>query len=179
VLVERFAALCDRAARHGLLVAYEAIPGTLIADLPAAVALVTAAGHPSGGLAVDAVHLFRGSHRGADEVLRAVPAALVTAVQIADGDASQLGVFAEAAPGVPGMPGGAPPLARLLPGEGAFDLTMFLEVLDASGADAPIGVELINPDWRAKPVDEVARSSYDAAASVVRAARERRGGVTS
>ncbi len=174
-LVERFAALCDRAARHGLLVAYEAIPGTLIPDLPAAVALVTAAAHPSGGLAVDAVHLFRGSHGGADEVLRAVPAAVVTAVQLADGDASQLGVFAEAPPG--GAP--PPPLPRLLPGEGAFDLTALLSALDASGADAPVGVELINPDWRARPVGEVARASYAAAASVVRAARERRGGVTS
>jgi sugar phosphate isomerase/epimerase len=167
--VERFAALCERAARHGLLVAYECIPGTVVPDLPAAVRLVLAADRDNGGVAVDAVHLFRGSRRP-QEVVRSVPEDRVVSVQIADGDAAQLGALA----GVP--PGGAPPpgMARFLPGQGVFDLTTFLLALDSMGVDAPIGVELINPAWQDRPVDEVARLSYEAAAAVVGRARRRR-----
>jgi sugar phosphate isomerase/epimerase len=171
-LIERLGALCDRADRHGLLVGYECIPGTLVGDLPSAAALVTATGRRNAGVVVDAVHLYRGAPDGWGHALRSVPAARVVAVQLADGDAAQIGALAARA-ATAGLP--PTPLARLLPGEGAFDLTAFLCTLDEMGVGAPVGVELINPEWRERPVDAVARASYGAAMAVVQRARGCRG----
>ena len=70
LLAERFGALCDRAAAHGLLVALEFLPWSGIPDIAAAAALVEAVGRPNAGINLDAWHWFRGNPSA--EVLRAV-----------------------------------------------------------------------------------------------------------
>src|SRR5579863_3563761 len=57
---EGFAALCDRAAEHGLLVALEPQGCSSIADLATATAIVADAGRPNGGLNLDVWHQTRG-----------------------------------------------------------------------------------------------------------------------
>ena len=59
-LVERFGALCDRAADIGALVHLEFIPMTPIADVATAWRIVREADRPNGGILFDTWHFFRG-----------------------------------------------------------------------------------------------------------------------
>ncbi|BCB82812.1 hypothetical protein Psuf_001250 [Phytohabitans suffuscus] len=81
--VEAFAALCDRAAPHGLSIALEFVPYTNIPDVATAAAIVTAADRANGGLCVDAWHFFRGDPDW-HELAKAGPG-LFTMVQVNDG----------------------------------------------------------------------------------------------
>ena len=157
-MVERFAALCDRAAAHGLGVAIEFLPWTDIPDVRTAWEIARRAGRPNGGLLVDAWHYFRGADN--DAALRRVPAARIVAVQLDDADA----------------PSGAPyedTLRRRLPGEGTFDLVGLVRLLDDMGVEAPLSVEIISPEHATLPVADAARRAHDAARAVVSRARRR------
>ena len=79
---EAFAALCRRAAEHGLLVQLEFLPWSKIPDLEAAWSVVRQAGEPNGGLTVDAWHYFR-SGSAARGTLRDVPGERIVGVQLA------------------------------------------------------------------------------------------------
>ena len=59
-----FAGLCDRAAEHGLLVHLEFLPWSWIPDLATAWEVVRAADRPNGGLMLDAWHYFRSGADG-------------------------------------------------------------------------------------------------------------------
>jgi sugar phosphate isomerase/epimerase len=128
------AALCDRAAEHGLLVALEPVPCTNVPDLRTAMEVVRAADRPNAGLCVDSWHFFRGA---ADEQqLRDLPADRVFVVQIDDG---------------PHSPVDADYLVdtihhRRLPGDGDFPLDRFLTTLDDIGVRAPLSVEVLSDD---------------------------------
>ena len=62
---ERFSAVCDRAAEHGLLVALEFLPWTGIPHASDAWDIVRMADRPNGGVLVDSWHHFRGRGRRA------------------------------------------------------------------------------------------------------------------
>lgn len=80
---ERFGALCDVAARHGLGVDVEFMryrpPVATLAD---AVDLVTRAGRPNGRILVDLLHVARSGGTAAD--LAKLPASLIGHVQLSD-----------------------------------------------------------------------------------------------
>ena len=154
---ERFAALCDRAAAHGLLVALEFLPFSDISDAAIGSRFVAAAGRPNGGLLVDSWHVFR----GADDLamVESLPAEHVVGVQFDDAAAEVVGdLIADSA-------------RRRLPGEGAFDLAGFVRAIDRVGADVPIAVEIISDEQRALPVREAARRAFVASARVIAEAR--------
>ena len=159
MVAERFAALCDRAATHGLLVAIEFLPWSNIPDAEAAWEIARLAGRPNGGLLVDAWHYFRGA---ADpEQLRAVPGDRIFAVQLDDAAAERVGALYEDT------------LRRQLPGEGVFDLLGLVRLLDDMGIQVPLSVEIISPQHHARPLDEAARGAYDAACALLARARRR------
>jgi sugar phosphate isomerase/epimerase len=158
VVAERFAGLCDRAARHGLLVALEFLPWSDIADAATAWEIARLAARPNGGILVDAYHYFRG---GADaDALRSIPAAGIIAVQLDDA--------AEAPPGAAPYEG---TLDRRLPGEGVFDLVGRVRVLDAIGVTAPVSVEIISPEHHALPLEKAARRAHETTLAVLSGAR--------
>src|SRR5262249_39630115 len=160
LVAERFAALCDRAAAHGLLVAIEFLPWTDIADATAAWEIARLAGRRNGGILVDSWHYFRG---GADAArLRAVPAERIFVVQLDD---------AEADPGGESWEG---TLHRRLPGEGTFDLVGLIRLLVDMGVQAPISVEIISPEHPARPLTEAARLAHDTSRAVLARARRER-----
>jgi sugar phosphate isomerase/epimerase len=154
-----FATLCDRAADHGLLVHVEWLPWSRIPDLAAAWEIVRLAGRSNGGVAVDAWHLVR-SGGTADDV-RGVPGEFILAVQLDDGDAE-----------VTGDPVAATLHDRRLPGEGQFDLGSLLDALEASGCEAPIGVEVFSDELHSLGPREAARRAADATRAVVAGARK-------
>lgn len=156
--VEAFAGLCDRAADHGLLIALEPVPCSSVPDLATALAVVTGAGRPNGGLCVDSWHLYRG---GGDEgLLRDVPGELVLVVQLDDG---------------PLQPVDADYLVdtmhhRQLPGEGELPLLAFLGALATADVRAPVSVEVLSDELDARSPAEVARLAADSTRRVLRAA---------
>lgn len=153
VLVERFAALCDRAGEHGLLVALEFTPWSGIPDIAAAAALVTAADRTNAGINVDTWHWFRGTPSA--ETLRTV-ADRVFMVQLDDADASPVGTLFEDTT-----------QRRRYPGEGSFDLVGFLMLARDAGVDAPVSVEVMSTEHHALPVTEAARRAYRSARAVI------------
>jgi sugar phosphate isomerase/epimerase len=149
-VVERFAALCDRAAGHGLALAIEFLPGTNIPDVAVAAAIARDAGRRNGGLCVDSWHYFRGNPD--DQALRRLPPELITVVQLDDGP------LAAAEPDYLDDTRNN----RVLPGEGEFDLVAFLRSLSRDSVVAPISVEILSADLRALGAAEAAASIYQA-----------------
>ena len=148
-----FAALCDRAAEHGLLIALEFLPWTDVPDADTARAIVQAAGRANGGIQVDTWHHFRGS--ASDEQLRALTPELVVAVQFDDDMMSGEGTLYEQT------------FERLVPGEGEFELVHFLQVLAEQGITAPLGVEVISTRLKTMPVGESTKITADATFAVL------------
>jgi sugar phosphate isomerase/epimerase len=154
-VADAFAALCDRALRHGLLVTLEFLPWTAIGDVATAARLVEQAGRPNGGIMLDAWH-----HARSGAPLAAIPAARVAGIQLSD---------------APARPESDPIdetlHRRLLPGAGDVDLVALLRHLAAGGCAAPIGVEVFSDALAALPVEELARRAAVAARRVLGAAR--------
>lgn len=151
---EAFAALCDRAAEHGLIVALEFLPWTDVPDAATALRLVELAGRRNGGVLVDAWHHFRGA--ASEEQLQALAPDSVVGVQFDDGLLDGAGSLLEQT------------FDRELPGEGEFDLPRFLRLLEGMGVgDLPLCVEVISPRLGELPVAEAARRSADATRRVL------------
>lgn len=125
---DKFLAFCDLAGSMGLGVAVEFYPVSQIRSLAEALALVGAAGRPGQvGVNVDLLHLMRSG--GSIDELEAAPRELILFGQMCDGHAhcraDQLDAEASS--------------ARLLPGEGVFDLAEFHAALPLG---CPISVEI-------------------------------------
>lgn len=162
VAAERFAAICDRAADHGLVVALEFLPWSGIPDAATAWKIVGTAGRPNGGINLDVWHHFRGA--ADDAMLRAIPSERITCVAISDADAEIVGDLIEDTT-----------RHRRLPGEGGFDLVGFLRLLDDLGIDAPVTVEILSDEQNARSTDEAARVAIEATRALMQEAGFRAG----
>jgi len=151
---EAFAALCDRAAEHGLVVHLEFLPWSRIPDVATAWEIVRRAGRASGGIAVDAWHFFRSGADG--EALRDVPGSHVLGIQLDDGPTAAEANLIEATLH-----------ERRLPGAGEFDLAGLVGILADIGAQAPVGVEVFSDDLHSLPPVEAARQAGDATRRVL------------
>lgn len=128
---ERFGALCDVAARHGLGVDLEFMRWRKpVASISDALEVVTRAGRPNGRILVDLLHVVRSGGTAAD--LARVPAQFVGHVQLCD------------------APLAAPPEAeiptearerRLPPGEGELPL---VELMNALPEGVPLSTESVS-----------------------------------
>jgi sugar phosphate isomerase/epimerase len=160
IVAEQFAALCDRAARHGLLVAFEFLPWSDVPDAAAAWRLIGLADRKNGGILIDTWHYFRGAADPAQ--VRSVPADRFFVIQFDDADAVQVGGFMEDTT-----------QRRRLPGQGAFDLIGFIQMLDKMGVKAPVSVEILSDEQRSRTLDEAARLAHDTTRAVFDRARGR------
>jgi sugar phosphate isomerase/epimerase len=149
-----FAALCDRAAEHGLLVHLEGLPWSQIPDVASAWEIVRRAGRVNGGIVVDAWHFFRAG--GDFDALRKVPGDRVLGIQLDDGPAAPEDNLVHATLH-----------DRLLPGEGTFDLVALVAALRAIGAVAPIGVEVFSDTLHARGALAAACAAGDATRRVL------------
>jgi sugar phosphate isomerase/epimerase len=157
LLADRFGAICDRAAAHGLLVGLEYTPFFVLADIASAWEIVCLADRPNGGVVVDAFHHLRPGGLPAD--LRAVPPGRIVTVQLCDVPA-EIGLsLLDEAMG-----------ARTWPGQGALDVPGLVRELDGMGATCPVGIEVLSPAVRALPAREAARLAADSARRVLAAA---------
>ena len=139
-----FAALCARAAEHGLQVALEPQACSSIADLQTAAAIVSAAGQPNGGLNIDIWHQTRGGWPLSS--LAALDPGDIVVVQVDDGPEEPVtdDYLIECTS------------YRCAPGEGHFDIGSFLAALYATGTDAPISIEVLSNEYDTRPARETA-----------------------
>jgi sugar phosphate isomerase/epimerase len=141
---DRFAALCAEAARFGLRVALEIHPRTNVPDVAAALRIIRAAGHPAGGLNIDAWHHIRGANDPA--MLRAVQPQDMVMIQLSDGAAVAADDYVHEMLH-----------SRQVPGTGQFDLHGFLAEVLASGGSAPVSVEVISDSLARLPPTRAAQ----------------------
>ena len=153
LLADRFGAICDRAAAHGLLVGLEYMPFFVLADVASAWDVVRLAGRDNGGVVVDAFHHLRPGGRPAD--VRLVPPGRITTVQLCDV-----------------LPGAGLSLldeslsARTWPGQGRLDVAELVQELAGMGVTCPVGVEVLSAVVRALPVRQAAHRAADSARQV-------------
>jgi sugar phosphate isomerase/epimerase len=152
-LAERFAAVCDRAAGFGAQVQYEFMPISAVTDVTTAATIVEAADRPNGGIVFDTWHFFRGTPDYT--ALERVPGDRIFSVQLSDAAAEVRGTLSEDT------------MNRLLPGDGSFDLTRALAVLDRKGALRWVGPEVISPALEAMDSSEAARLAVGRVRDVV------------
>jgi sugar phosphate isomerase/epimerase len=153
LVAERFAAVCDRALDHGLLVGLEFLPWTDTADAGLAWQIAKASGRRNGGVVLDTWHHFRGA--ADNDLIRAIPADRVVAIQFSDGERQRVGADLEDTF-----------KRRRLPGEGDFDLRSFLVTVTGMGVTAPVGVEVLSDELRKLGPRESARRAADATRQV-------------
>jgi sugar phosphate isomerase/epimerase len=155
----RFAALCDRAADHGLVVGLEFLPFTNILTVDDARRIVEEAGRPNGGLCMDIWHFTRGASTA--EMLAAVPGELVTGIQMNDGTLvpEHADYYEDCL------------WNRRAPGEGEFDVDFFVSTLVANGAAVPWGMEVCDRNTWGKPgLEHVQRIADGMRAALARVA---------
>jgi sugar phosphate isomerase/epimerase len=148
-----FAALCDRAAAHGLRLQLEFIPGTGIHDLTAAWEIVAAADRPNGGILLDTWHFFRSG--SSFELLEQIPADRIFGLQIEDAPAEP-----------PADPAHESLHGRLLPGEGGLELERFIAAV-ADKVPALTGPEVFSDELGALPAAELGRRLSESTRSLL------------
>ncbi|MGC5010654.1 sugar phosphate isomerase/epimerase family protein [Streptosporangium sp. DT93] len=158
LLVERFAGICDRAAEHGLEIAFETQSVNPGFDYNDTVDMIVAAGRPNGGMVVDGWHFFRDPDAWA--ALEKIPVEYVMGLELRDGPAE---------PAVSRMDDALN--RNLLPGEGDFDLVRLVNALDAKGADVRISVEVMSEELRELSAAENVRRTLAAVNVFKEAAR--------
>jgi sugar phosphate isomerase/epimerase len=155
---EAFAAMCDRAAQHGLLVQLEWLAWSRIPDLARAWETVRSADRPNGGLNIDTWHCARAGTTADD--LRALPGDRVLAIQLSDAPRRAEENLIDATLH-----------SRALPGAGELDLTGYLEALRDIGVQAPVGVEVFSDALHATGARAAAQAAADATRHLLGAAR--------
>ena len=160
-MAEQFAAVCDRAADHGVRVHVEFAPRTALPDLATAWSVVQAAGRANGGLLIDDWHFFRGDPDF--DLLARVPGERIFAVQLSDAAADCVEPLFEDAV-----------RRRRLPGDGDFELQRFVDVLAANDGLRLVGPEVFSDELHARGPRAAATVAMDRTRSLVTAAGSRR-----
>jgi sugar phosphate isomerase/epimerase len=124
------------------------VAGWGVDTMDKALRLAVAAGDDV-GLVMDSWQFFRTA--GGWPALEALAGERISFAQLADGLAEPM----------------ADPMfemsnRRAIPGQGAFDLARFRDGLRARGFDGVVSVEVLSDEWRARPVADFARATYDA-----------------
>lgn len=157
---KHFALLCREAAERGTDIHFELLPDWLsrIPSLDEVLTLTRDCGEPNCGIALDMLHL---------EILGVTNEDLKTKLLSSDKINIELN---DGQKGVPENLFEATVNHRLLPGDGEFDITGFLEAVRDIGYRGPIGVEVLNAEMRTwslkKAADISFNKTHDAASKV-------------
>jgi sugar phosphate isomerase/epimerase len=148
--------LAEQAADRGTRVAIEAMPFSIIATVPMAAEIVSAADHPAVGLLVDAWHVYRaGTPLG--EIRDSLTPEMIFGVELNDAATAVVGTLFEDTVN-----------NRLLCGQGAFDLNGLVTLLRDFEFDGPWGVEILSTSFRALPVRDALENAAKSALAVLR-----------
>jgi 4-hydroxyphenylpyruvate dioxygenase len=136
--------LAERAARHGLRIAYEALSwGRYVKRWSQAWEIVRQADHPALGLVLDSFHTLalKDDFTG----IAALPAEKLFFVQLADAPSMKIDLLSWSRH------------FRNFPGQGDLDVVGFLHAVLACGYGGPLSLEVFNDEFRAAPARLTAR----------------------
>lgn len=146
-MTEAFAALCKDAANAGTRIVYEMMPFSTIGSVEKAVELVSGAGAKNGGICFDLWHISK--LRIPHEKVASVPLKYLLAVEINDGTWECPWSLHEDTIN-----------HRLFCGDGEYDVKGFVSVVLKAGYDGPWGIEVLNAEWRKKPLNEIVTKAF-------------------
>jgi 4-hydroxyphenylpyruvate dioxygenase len=139
----QLAQLAERAGRHGIRIAYEALAwGRHISSYQRAWQLVAAAGHPQLGICLDSFHILSLRHDTA--AIRGIPGEKIFFLQLADAPLLTMDTLAWSRH------------YRCFPGQGGFGLTSFTADVLASGYSGPWSLEVFNDVFRQADAERTA-----------------------
>ena len=146
VAADDYRAVCDIGAQFGICFALEYIgPFPQIKDIPSGLQVVRLADHANGKLLIDIFHSFRGGTVLADfDIPQGNEVGLVHINDVPEGHIMQMDDS-----------------HRVMPGDGVLPLKECLAKLAAHGCDGALSVEVFNPEWWSKPLDEIARGARE------------------
>lgn len=144
---------CERAARAGITVALEFLPGTGIPDLERALRIVETVGAPNLGITLDTWHWARIGATLAD--IRALAPGVIKDFQLSDRAANQ-----DALPD-------SEQWGRLLPGEGALPLAEIVRAVYANAPELTVNAEIFSEDLQQLDADDAARAIAEALGRVL------------
>ena len=146
-LAEDFHALGERAAQHGLRVAYEALAwGRHINDYRDSWEVVRRADHPAVGLVLDTFHIFS---RGTDlEAIASIPGDRIFLVQTADAPRLSMDHLSWSRH------------YRCFPGQGELRIRAFMQQLEKTGYSGPLSHEIFNDVFRRSASLQTAVDGY-------------------
>lgn len=159
-MVDDWVELAGQAATVGAQLVLEPEPWSNLPTVERASRFVAAAGHPNGGLLVDAMHALRGGSTLAS-IREGVAPRVLAAVELSDGllhTPAGMTLAEESRE------------ARHLPGAGAWDLPGFVRTVRDLGYDEPWGVEVRTAAHRAMPIGDALRTAAAATRAVLDAA---------
>src|SRR3954453_5844934 len=132
---EQLRKLAERAADHGVRIAYEALAwGRHVHEYDHAWRIVEAADHPNLGTCLDSFHIIS---RGADLTgIREIPGEKIFYLQLADAPHLVMDVLQWSRH------------YRCFPGQGGFDLSAFVQEVLATGYAGPLSLEVFNDVFR-------------------------------
>ncbi|GAA1211709.1 bifunctional sugar phosphate isomerase/epimerase/4-hydroxyphenylpyruvate dioxygenase family protein [Prauserella alba] len=155
VLAEQLRTLGDRAAEHGMRVAYEALAwGRVVDTWEHSWEIVRRADHPALGLCLDSFHVLSRAQGGGTSIdgIARIPAGKLFFLQLADAPHLNMDVLQWSRH------------HRLFPGQGSFDLSAFTGAVLATGYDGPLSLEVFNDVYRQA---EPGRAAVDAMRSLI------------
>jgi len=156
-LHHEFQSLAAEARACGVTLALEFLPVSNVNSLRKTLDVLGESAGRGAGVMLDIWHVTR--TRTPFEDIAALPAAYIACAELDDGTINV--VVSELEDTLN---------ERRLPGEGEFDVPGFIRAVLATGYSGPFGVEIISAEQRARPLEEAARRSFEAANAQVRAA---------
>ncbi len=135
VAARQLGELADRAAAHGIRIAFEALAwGRFVNDYRHAWRLVQAADRPNLGTCLDSFHILSRGHDPA--AIEQIPGDRIFFLQLADAPELDMDLLSWSRH------------HRLFPGEGGFALTEFLGHVLRAGYTGPLSLEVFNDTFR-------------------------------
>jgi len=149
-LIEAFAALCREAREHGTRILFELMPFCMLDTLAAALELVAGAGATNGGIMFEPWHMAKMGISN-DELAR-VPSEYLLGAELDDGTREAPWSLQEDTIN-----------HRKLCGEGQLDVKGFIAAVKAAGYSGPYGVEVLNQEMRAWPLEKLTTRAFTTA----------------
>ncbi|WPB91159.1 bifunctional sugar phosphate isomerase/epimerase/4-hydroxyphenylpyruvate dioxygenase family protein [Streptomyces malaysiensis] len=148
---EQLRLLAERAAAHGIRIAYEALAwGRHVNTYDHAWRIVRRAGHPALGICLDSFHILS---RGSDaKGIEEIPGEKIFFLQLADAPLMAMDVLQWSRH------------YRCFPGQGGLDVTGLVEHVLRTGYDGPLSLEVFNDVFRQ---GDTARTAVDALRSLI------------
>jgi sugar phosphate isomerase/epimerase len=147
-MIDSFAELCADAATHGASIGFEMMPFCDIDSVEKAMQLVEGAAAENGGICLDLWHIDK--LKIPHQKVASIPLHRITSIEINDGTWECPWTLHEDTIN-----------HRLFCGDGEYDVKGFVAAMLKVGYTGPWGIEVLNAEWRKKPLNEIVAKAFN------------------